>query len=125
MRNILGRKNIFRTEDIRTGIEYIFFLKNCFCEFAVLRNIAMLLGSALNFLRRICNMQEKLFIQWGRFSFFFRPKLPTLFIQKQMTAVGLGQQGSRAVSSGFESLPCQIFLRFIPNIFRYPKLVKH
>ena len=42
-----------------------------------------------------------------------------------MTAVGLGQQGSQAVGSGFESLPCQIFLRFIPNIFRYPKLVKH
>ena len=40
-----------------------------------------------------------------------------------MTAVGLGQQGSQAVSSGFESLSCQIFLRFIPNIFRYPKLV--
>ena len=33
-----------------------------------------------------------------------------------MTAVGLGQQGSQAVGSGFESLPCQIFLRFIPNI---------
>ena len=42
-----------------------------------------------------------------------------------MTAVGLGQQGSQAVGSGFESLSCQIFLRFIPNIFRYPKLVKH
>ena len=26
-----------------------------------------------------------------------------------MTAVGLGQQGSQAVGSGFESLPCQIF----------------
>ena len=42
-----------------------------------------------------------------------------------MTAVGLGQQGSQAVGSGFQSLPCKIFLRFIPNIFRYPKLVKH
>ena len=42
-----------------------------------------------------------------------------------MTAVGLGQQGSQAVGSGFESLLCQLFLRFIPNIFRYPKLVKH
>ena len=42
-----------------------------------------------------------------------------------MTAVGLGQQGSQAVGSVFESLPCQIFLRFIPNIFRYPKLVTH
>ena len=41
-----------------------------------------------------------------------------------MTAVGLGEQGSQAVGSGFESLPCQKFLRFIPNIFRYPKLVK-
>ena len=68
-------------------------------------------------LRRICNMQEKLFIQQGRFSFFFRPNLPTFFIQKHMTAVGLGQQGSQAVGSGFESLPCQYFLRFFPNIF--------
>ena len=42
-----------------------------------------------------------------------------------MTALGLGQQGSQAVGSWFESLPCQKFLRFIPNIFRYPKLVKH
>ena len=42
-----------------------------------------------------------------------------------MTAVGVGQQGSQEVGSGFESLPCQIFLRFIPNIFRYPKLMKH
>ena len=42
-----------------------------------------------------------------------------------MTAVGLGQQGSQAVGLRFESLPCQKFLRFIPNIFRYSKLVKH
>ena len=42
-----------------------------------------------------------------------------------MTAVGLGQQRYQAVGLGFESLPCQNFLRFIPNIFRYPKLVKH
>ena len=43
-----------------------------------------------------------------------------------MTAVGLGQQGSQAVGSGFESLPCQKFIpnTFIPNTFRYPKLVK-
>ena len=42
-----------------------------------------------------------------------------------MTAVGLGQQGSQAVGSGFESLSCQIILRSIPKIFLYPKLVKH
>ena len=42
-----------------------------------------------------------------------------------MTAVGVGQQGSQAVGSGFESLPCQKFLRFIPNIFRHPKLMTH
>ena len=42
-----------------------------------------------------------------------------------MTAVGLGQQGSQAVGSEFESLSCQMFLRFIANIFRYPKLMKH
>ena len=34
-----------------------------------------------------------------------------------MTAAGLGQQGSQAVGSGFESLRCRKFLRFIPNIF--------
>ena len=34
-----------------------------------------------------------------------------------MTAVGLGQQGSQAVGSGFESLPSQKFLRFTLNIF--------
>ena len=42
-----------------------------------------------------------------------------------MTAVGVGQQGSQAVGSGFESLPCQKFQRFIPNIFRRPKLMAH
>ena len=42
-----------------------------------------------------------------------------------MTAVGLGQQGSQAVGWGFESLPWQNFLRFIPNNFGYPKPVKH
>ena len=42
-----------------------------------------------------------------------------------MTAVGVGQQGSQAVVSGFESLPCQKILRFIPYSFRYSKLVKH
>ena len=42
-----------------------------------------------------------------------------------MTAVGLGQQRSQAVGSGFESLSCQFFLRFIPEYFRYPKLMKH
>ena len=41
-----------------------------------------------------------------------------------MSAVGLGQQGSQAVGSGFESLSCQIILRFIPKIFRYPKIMK-
>ena len=40
-----------------------------------------------------------------------------------MTAVGLEQQGFE-VGSEFESLPCQKFLRFIPNFFRYPELVK-
>ena len=42
-----------------------------------------------------------------------------------MTAVGVGQQCSQAVGSGFGSLNWQKFLRFIPNIFRYLKLVKH
>ena len=42
-----------------------------------------------------------------------------------MTAVGVGQQGSQALDSWFESLPCQIFLRFIPDIFRHPKVMKY
>ena len=41
-----------------------------------------------------------------------------------MTAVGLAQEGSQTVGSGLESLPCQKFLRFIPNFFRYPQLMK-
>ena len=58
-------------------------------------------------------------------NFFNLRKLPTLFIQKHMAAVGLDQQHSKAVGLGFESLPGQKFLRFIPIVFRYPKLVKH
>ena len=42
-----------------------------------------------------------------------------------MTAVGVGQQGSQATGSEFESLPRQILLRFILNIFRHPKLMKY
>ena len=32
-----------------------------------------------------------------------------------MTAVGLGQHGSQAVASGFESLACQIFYDLSPT----------
>ena len=60
-----------------------------------------------------------------KFLFFFSVKLPTPFIQNKMTAVGLGQQRSQAVGLGFESLSCQIFLRFPLSIFWCPKLVKH
>ena len=35
-----------------------------------------------------------------------------------MKVAGLGQQGSQLVGLAFESLPCQKYLRFIPNIFR-------
>ena len=42
-----------------------------------------------------------------------------------MTAVGLGQQRSQAVGLGFESLPGQKFLRFIPNIFQNPNLLNY
>ena len=42
-----------------------------------------------------------------------------------MTAVGVGQQGSQAVGSGFESLPWQNSLRVIHIIFRHPKSVKY
>ena len=41
-----------------------------------------------------------------------------------MIAVRLGQQRSQAVGSGFESLSCQIFLRFTLSIFWCPILVK-
>ena len=41
-----------------------------------------------------------------------------------MIAVWLGQQRSQAVGSGFESLSCQIFLRYTLSIFWCPKLVK-
>ena len=67
-------------------------------------------------------MQEKLFIQEGRFFLFFQTKIANPFSSKK-PAVGLGQQGSQAVGSGFESLSCQTFLRFILNIFRYPKVM--
>ena len=39
-----------------------------------------------------------------------------------MTAVGLGQQGSQAVGSGFESIPCQKFLRIYPYQFSIPEI---
>ena len=47
-----------------------------------------------------------------------------------MTAVGLGQRLSQAVGLGFEywgSSLCRAkyFLRFIPNIFRYPNLLNY
>ena len=66
--------------------------------------------------RRICNKQEKLFIQWGRFSFFSDQNCQLLLFKK-MTAVGLGQQGSQAVGSGFESLACQIFFYDLSQTF--------
>ena len=39
-----------------------------------------------------------------------------------MTAVWFGQQRSQAVGSGFESLSCQIFLRFTLSIFLMPEI---
>ena len=39
------------------------------------------LAGRVVFFRRICNVQEKIFFQNCRFS-FFRPKMPILFIQK-------------------------------------------
>ena len=54
-------------------------------------------------------------------SLFFQTKVANSFFQKKMPAVGVGQQGAQAVGSSH----CQKFLRFIPNIFPYPKLVKH
>ena len=42
-----------------------------------------------------------------------------------MTALGVEKQGSQAVGSVFDSLPCQNLLRFIPNVFRHAKLITH
>ena len=56
---------------------------------------------------------------------FFQTEIAIFFILREMTAVGLGRQGFQTVGSGFESVPCQKCLRFIPKIFQFPKLVKH
>ena len=66
---------------------------------------------------RMCNMQGISFIQYGQFYFFFGASLTILSIQKQMTAVGLGQKSSDAVNWSFEALSCQLFLRFTPKNF--------
>ena len=71
--------------------------------------------------RRTCNMQQK--FSWAVF-LFSQTKIANSSYSKKMTAVGLGQQGTQAVCSVLESLPCQAFIQFIPIIFRYPKLVK-
>ena len=42
-----------------------------------------------------------------------------------MTAVGLGQQGSQVIGSGFESLSCQTFFTIYPQQFLIPDFVKH
>ena len=39
-----------------------------------------------------------------------------------MTAVGFGQQGSQAVGSGFESLPCQNFFTIYPSHLSIPEI---
>ena len=45
-------------------------------------------------------MQEKLFIQKGRFSFFFQSKIVNCFYPKINDSSGLGQQGSQALGPG-------------------------
>ena len=62
---------------------------------------------------------------FSRVVYFFRPNLPILFNRKLMITVGLGQQGSQTLRLGLESLSCQMFLWFIPNIFGCPKTVTH
>ena len=59
-----------------------------------------------------------------KFLFFFSAKLPTLFIQKQMTAVGIGQQHSQAVGLGFESLSCQFFFTIYPSLFSITEFIE-
>ena len=53
-------------------------------------------------------MQEKLFIQWGR---FFSPKVPTLFF-KRLTAVVSGQQGAEAIDPGSTLYRANFFIFF-------------
>ena len=59
------------------------------------------------------------------FLFFYPTKTANSFCSKINDSGSVGQQGSQAVGSGLESLPCPKFLRFIPNIFRHPKIVKY
>ena len=54
---------------------------------------------------------------------FFLTKIAKLFHSKINDSSRVRTTGFS--SSGFESLSCQIFLWFFPNILRYPKLVKH
>ena len=59
-------------------------------------------------------MQEKLFIQWGRFSFFFRPKLPTLYSKIN--------DNSRLRTTRFSSSRFGVRVTAVPNIFTiYPQ----
>ena len=66
--------------------------------------------SGIFIFRRICNMQEKLFIH--SFFFFFQSKIATSFYPKKMSAVGLGQQRSEAVGLGSNLCRVRYFYDF-------------
>ena len=57
--------------------------------------------------------------------FFRQTKIANSFYSKINDSSRVRTKGSQVKGSGFESLTCQKILRFIPNIFRYPKLVKY
>ena len=64
--------------------------------------------------RSICNMQEKIFIQKGHFSFFFSPTLPTFYSKIK--------NRSRVKTTAFSSSRFGVRVSVVPNIFTiYPR----
>ena len=69
-------------------------------------------------------MQKKIIRSLGSFFFCFSPKLLTFFIEKQMTAVGLRQQGSQAVDPGSSLFRAKNVYVFTGFCQKFPKLAK-
>ena len=55
----------------------------------------------------------------GSLFFLFGLRLPTPFIQKEMTAVGLGQQGSQAVGPGSSLCRAKYVYDFTDNFQKF------
>ena len=93
------------------------FLYESFCHCETKKGIHLLYFAAYVVSKKIYSFSRVSFL-------FFRPKLTTLSIQKYLTAVGLRQLGSQTVVWGIQTLSCEMFLRFIRNIFRHAKFMK-